>query len=228
MPSGFGGFVRGAAAVAVPMILEQEKEKQIAARDARLAALQTERDKQVQGAQAAENKLNRDAASEDARLGREHSENLAMTGIAAQQATAAREYEQEERKIGIQSEQVGMAKAQHERNMELLSLQIDEATEAGANRKEIKSLQNDAISASKAGDIKQVTDLLNQIRIRSGRESKYSLGREQMFDAEGYPIPDAYRTIIIDTSSGEATYPSVRGGGILNNAQNDPLGIRGR
>ena len=140
MGSGFGGFVRGAAAVAVPMILEEEKEKQLAARDARLAKLQTERDKQVQGAQSAENKLERDARSKESGLDRDQEQDNADRAFEAMQSNADRSHEVDVSRLELDK----LSKANQDKVLEMqkssLALEIDKGTYDQKQRNELESL----------------------------------------------------------------------------------------
>jgi len=170
MARGLAGFFQGAAQVAVPMLLEQEKQAQIAARDARLATLQETAAEKARVAQAEENKKDRTARSEESGKDREHSESLAMAQIAAQQASDARRQEQgergldiQERSLGIQEEAAGREGQVQDINLKIANLSLDK-------QQQVQDLATTMLDDAATNEARQ--SALDKYRLLTDQEGK--------------------------------------------------------
>ena len=212
MARGLAGFFQGAAEVAVPMLLEEEKQAQIEARDARLAALQETAAEKARVAQAEENRKNRAAQSAENRKSRESSEGMTMAQIAASQASDARRQEQGERSIDIQERSLGIQEQAAGREGQVTDINLKIANLSLEKQQQVQDLATTMLDDAATNEARQ--SALDKYRLLTGQEGKViQVGGGQEWDENANAMRNlptrlfdttTRQFIDIDTGSGVA------------------------
>jgi len=206
MAQGLAGFLRGAAAVAVPMLLEQEKEKQIADRDTRLATLQETAAENARKAQAAESKLDREAKISEGKLDRDANQQNADRTFAMQENTAIRANVIDTASLALEATD----SKERSKLLDANAKAAEQAYKSGAITLEQQQAQNDllldAMNDTNPESRKKTIDFMNEIFNQSKNRNRFGSLKRTSQDDSGNTIQES--DWILNRETGEAHAPS--------------------